>query len=143
MAVKDTTISHKVDVPHEPGEWIEFRELGWKALDTAQQVRARNSLMSFRDLGPEFLKSLSEGDDTAESPKKVNPGENYDKSALLRTAILNWSYPVECTEANIDNLDPTTADWAFDEIIKIHFPTEDELGKASASSSVRSVEDLS
>jgi len=141
MSVKDTAVSHKCDVPHEPGEWIEFRELGWKALDAAREVKSRNSLMSFRDLGPDFLKTLTESPD-GEAPveKKENPVDTYDKSALLRASIVNWSYTAPCTESSIDNLDPVTADWAFNEIIKIHFPTEDELGKVSESSNVPSVE---
>lgn len=140
MAVKDTTVTHKVDIPHEPGEWMEFRELGWKALDAAREVKSRNSLMSFRDLGPEFLKSLSSPND--EAPAKENPGDAYDKSVVLRTAIVNWSYSAACTENNIDNLDPVTADWAYDEFIKIHFPTEEVLGKVSEPSNEPSAENL-
>jgi len=136
MSVKDTTVSHKVDIPHEPGEWMEFRELGWKTLEAAREIRSRNSLLNVRDLGPEFLKSLTSTEDSPEV--KEVPTDTYDKGTLLRTSILNWSYIVPCTEANIDSLDPITAAWAFDEIIKIHFPTEDEAGKVSESSNAPS-----
>jgi len=140
MAVR-STITHKLDIPHEPNEWIEFKELGWRTLEAARETKARNSLMSFRDLGPEFFKTITtptpvEGDAPEKAPEaEADPTDTYDMSILLRSSIVAWSYSVPCNEGNIDDLDQRTASWAFKEIIKIHFPTEADLGKVSESSS--------
>jgi len=137
MAVR-STITHKLDIPHEPDEWIELKELGWRTLEAARETKARTSLMSFRDLGPEFFKTLTtptEGDAKKAPEAETDPAETYDMSILLRSSIVAWSYPVPCNEANVDDLDQKTASWAFKEIIKIHFPEDAEVGKVSEPSS--------
>jgi hypothetical protein len=137
MAVK-SIITHKLDIPHESGEWFEFRELGWRTLELARETKARASLLGFRDLGPEFLKSLTTTEDAPEGKEaEPSPKDTYDMSVLLRASIASWSYGVPCSEDNIDNLDQATATWAFDSIIKIHFPTEEEVGKVSKPSKER------
>jgi hypothetical protein len=133
MAVR-STVTHKLDIPHEQDEWIEFKELGWRTLEAAREVKARNSLLSFRDLGPEFFKTITtptEGDAKKAPEVAADPAETYDMSLLLRSSIVAWSYSVPCNEENIDDLDQRTASWAFKEIIKIHFPKEADLGKVS------------
>jgi len=132
MSVK-STIVHKLDIPHEAGEWIEFRELGWRTLELARETKSRAALLGFRDLGPDFLKSLTPTEDATTDAPEVpqKPADTYDMATLLRAAISAWSYSAPCNEASIDSLDQATATWAFDSIIQIHFPTEDELGKVS------------
>jgi len=140
MAVR-STVTHKLEIPHEPNEWIELKELGWRTLEAARETKARTSLMSFRDLGPEFFKTLTtptsvEGDADKKAPEaETDPAETYDMSILLRSSIVAWSYTVPCNEGNIDDLDQKTASWAFKEIIKIHFPEDAEVGKVSEPSS--------
>ena len=136
MTVK-STITHKLDIPHEEGQWIEFRELGWRTLELSREAKSRTSMLSFRDLGPDFFKSLTtpaEGETLTEASQK--PSDMYDMSTLLRASIATWSYPEPCNESNIEALDQKTATWAFDEIIKIHFPTEEALGKVSEPSNL-------
>ena len=141
-----STITHKLDIPHEEGEWMEFKELGWRVLEIAREAKSRASLMSFRDLGPDFLKSFTsdtpevEKKDAPDEPAVADPKDTYDMAILLRASIISWSYTVACNETNIDELDPRTATWAFDQIIKIHFPTEEEVGKVSRTLNVLSEE---
>jgi len=146
MAVK-STVTHKLDIPHEDGEWIEFKELGWRTLESAREMKARNALLSFRDLGPDFFRAVSTPPTpentpaapvVAEEAPEVDevPIETYDMSILLRSSIVAWSYSVPCNEDNIDNLDQRTASWALKEILKIHFPTKASLGKVSEPSNV-------
>jgi len=129
MAVR-SSVTHKRDVPHEEGQWIEFKELGWRSFEAAREVRARQGLMNFRELGPEFLKGAQASPaDEETSTKKAEFKDTYDMGMILRASIIAWSYEAECSEANIDELDQKTAEWALTVIEEIHFPTEAEMGK--------------
>lgn len=131
MAVR-SSITHKKDIPHETGEWMEFKELGWRTFQAAREARSRQALVNFRDLGPEFLKSMQQtpSEPTEEAPaKKEDLADTFDMGMLLRASITAWSYDVPCTEANIDELDEKTAAWALKMIDEIHFPSEEEVGK--------------
>lgn len=134
MAVK-SSVTHKFDIPHEVGEWMEFKELGWRTLEAAREAKTRVALMNFRDLGPEFLRDTQKRTEEAEAkpaePAKEDVSDTFDMSILLRSSIIAWSYPEPCNEANIDELDARTARWAMKMIAEIHFPTEDEVGKAT------------
>jgi hypothetical protein len=141
MAVK-STITHKLDIPHEPAQWIEIKELGWRTLESAREAKSRTAMLGLKDLGPEFFKSLTTAGEDA--PKAAEAEEvltdKYDMSILLRSSIVAWSYPEPCNEGNIDELDAKTANWVFEEIIKTHFPTKEAMGKVSSISNAPSAE---
>jgi hypothetical protein len=113
-------------IPHEPGHFMEFRMLGFVALEEARQARQIGALRSMVGLG-DVVAALQTArtDDTVQ--QAVNdPTTDYDAMTLLTKAIANWSYDEPVTPANIALLDPTTKDWAVREVVTMHMRSQEE-----------------
>jgi hypothetical protein len=92
--------TRKLDIPGEPGEWIEIRPLS---------SRARGDIMlAARD---------------AAHKKKIREAdlEMFMTVELLcrfnAASVIAWSYPVDLTPESVDDLDGDTASWLFTEIM--------------------------
>lgn len=122
MIVKN--ITKKVDIPHEPGEWMMFKRLTWRQLEEASDVSSDASFERMKKMGAELLSAIA---------KTVNsnpPQESYDKATILHNGIIKWSYPDEVNHDNIDALDDATVSWAYAEILALNEPTEREVKNA-------------
>lgn len=105
----------RLDIPHEPGEWIEVRLLNPRQMrlfkaqaSSAQELDGENRTET---MGWELLASV------------------------CRECIVGWSYaergiPIPVTQDNIDDLDAVTSKHVFEFIMGV----EDEAGKAEGSS---------
>ena len=118
-----------VAVPHEEGEWFEFNRLSWRVLEKAQKIRSDDSFSLANKLGMELFVELgklrqAKDDDTVE---ESDPLLGYDHLTLLVHGIKAWSYGSAVpSEESIDELDPTTKEWAVKEIYKLSIGEKSE-----------------
>jgi len=91
---------HRVPLPHERGEWFEFRRL------SAAQTRERKllSLAALTAQAPEVATL-----DERETVESARVGLALD---WTRACLTGWSYSVPFTVAAIDLLDTPTLVWA-------------------------------
>jgi hypothetical protein len=123
-----THMTRRVDVPHEPGEWIELRSLGWAALEQCEAERLRKVFGRMRDtrdaLGADLNAEIQKARDEQAAAAQQSPAADappptledvanrYDQAALLLAGIAAWSYAEPVSAATIAQLDPVTAKWA-------------------------------
>jgi hypothetical protein len=117
----------KVEIPHEPGHYIEFRRLPWKLLKQARKVRADEAREEAKALGAEFIRALSAGDTASEERVRSRMEElqyhhtNFDMETLLTKGIAAWSYEGQVADG-LELLDEGTAVWAMQQIITLSRP---------------------
>ncbi len=112
-------ITKRIELAHEPGEWIEVRPLSWRDLQGSRDEHSQTAIKKALDLGS-ALNGLSE---MAAAQKKdaepTNPKieDTYDVGYLLHRAIVDWSYGEPVTEEAVDSLDQTTVDVVLDDLL--------------------------
>lgn len=107
----------RVDLPHEPGQWVEVRPLSWADSVAAKKAASEATLHAFRDLGTDFLsqlQSLQSAPSPADAaePAPANPLAGYDRRIVLERGLVAWSYDEPVTPENISLLDEQTAEVA-------------------------------
>jgi len=141
MAVKKS-ITHRKDIPHEPGQWMEFAELGWGALDELRTAKTREAMADFAALSPSIIERAQQEEDrkqeeakakgeTYKSPEPTEYVSEFQKAGLLHKTIIAWSYPDDVTYENIDMLDEETAGWAYKMATEIHVPNIEDMGNST------------
>ena len=120
-----TGYTKRVEIPHEPGQWVEIRQLSKRQKEKAADAKTEVALLKAKAMGPELMASLQNAQPTA---IVRDPGlDAYDWVTVLGFGIAAWSYAESVTVENIEALDETTADWAFKTIQAFSGPpTEDE-----------------
>jgi len=138
-----TNQKQRMPIPHEEGEWIEIRRLGWKALADNADAATNATLQRMKEMGADLLSGLRSG--AAQASQDVpgviaeafaDPLKDYDQGSLLRAGIVSWSYEAEVTPDNIDALDERTARWCAEAIVAYTKGdrTEEERGEGSSPS---------
>ena len=120
-----TDIIKRADIPHETGEWIEFKRLSWRQLEMAGEVQSDAMLKKMKAMGGDLLAALKQ---TAEKEKQ-DVTMKYDKGTILKAGLVKWSYAEEITDENIEALDEQTAEWAVKEILSLNEPRTEEERK--------------
>ena len=119
MALTRHITTHE-PIPHEPGQWMEFRALNWVERAQAKRERSKEQLAGLRDLGGEMLQVFiglkTEADTDA---TLADPFEHYDQGTLLRAGIVAWSYTEPVTAEHVNDLDEPTALWAARQILEL------------------------
>lgn len=108
------TNTRRVEIPHEPGEWLELRQLTWRQLKAAKAARQMEVLQSVRTLGGDLLRELQQ---MSQGAAAGDPLAEYDQATVLIAGIAAWSYAEAVSPEAIDQLDPATADWALRELV--------------------------
>lgn len=121
-----TGVKEQHDIPHEPGEWVEFRMLSWKQLDEARKARTLDSINQARALGGELFQALNANTVSEAQRAQLGPGNEFDHELLLRAAIVSWSYAEPVTPENLAALDPATKDWAVSMILTMSTPRSEQ-----------------
>lgn len=129
-------VTHRLDIPHESGAWIEFREVGWKTLERARDARVHTAVGKYRDFGAELIKSVQEAQGDNAPDVEPDATDEYDQTIMLHNSIIAWSYTEAVTMENIDELDELTATWAMGVIVGFYVHDEEAEGKGSSPSSV-------
>lgn len=124
MLTRDITTRR--EIPHEPGEWMVFQLLSWRALQEARDTRQAAALKSISGVADVVRELQSARTSVEVQAAEVDPLTEFDRGTLLRKGIKAWSYPPEPTQQTIDELDEQTAVWAAREILSLHTRTEQE-----------------
>ncbi len=117
--------TRKVDIPHEPGEWMELKKLSWRQLALAADIQTDETIGRLKKLGGDLFKALT----NEKAKQELNPALQYDRGFVLEAGISRWSYDVKVTKETIETLDEETAKWAFEEILDLNKPLSEEERK--------------
>ncbi len=118
-------VRERIELPHEPGEWIEIRQLSKYQLDEARERKAElNMAGSRRFIEFSVLRKQFEADTppveapkpeteaTDETPVTPEPEPDpliwLDDFTLLKYGVVAWSYPDKVSMENIADLDEET-----------------------------------
>lgn len=135
-----------IQLPHESGTEITIRMMSHEERDEARQAKIDQSLDTMRKLGGVALPdSLSDEDkEKARAELAKDPSNEFKRSDVLRFGILAWNYKgdgetpdacgnihpadqgIPCDAKHIADLDPTTADYVFREIVAMSNYQADE-----------------
>ena len=95
-------VTKRVDLPDEPGQWIEMRMPSLAILERAQRARQREALAMFIEFDLSRVQGLSRPETERQD------AEDYDWQSLLISCIIAWSYTESLTPENIAELDAAT-----------------------------------
>ncbi len=118
------TKTRKIELPHEPGAWIEVKDLTWKQIAEAKRLNMLEMMKSMKDFGDILEVVMGKKPD----PNVKETIESYDIGYVLKRAIKGWSYPEKFTEALIDQLDPKTVEFLANELLGIEVEGEKVKG---------------
>jgi hypothetical protein len=107
----------RVEVPHEPGEHFDIRRLDWTQLERAKQVAQQAGMRRLQELG-EVLAYLPQQRPSENGAQAAT--DEHDKRTILQAGIAGWSYDVQPSPDTIGQLDPVTAEWAYQEIMRFN-----------------------
>lgn len=87
----------RLDIPEEPGEWVEIKKLPWPVLDAAREVRTKTVLANARAMGAELWQSLrapvSSADQAAYDVLGVQPGADESVIEAAYRALSRKVHP--------------------------------------------------
>lgn len=106
------------EIPHEGGEWMEFRHLSGLQMDEAEETQTRRSLALVKGIDPAIMATWTA--DARQQVQAQGASGGYDKAILIRYGIAAWSYAEPCTDENKERLDAVTWDWAAAAIIEMN-----------------------
>lgn len=114
--------TRRIDLPHEPGQYIEIRSLSYFEIEKSKQRKLKDLMMLFSGVDlPEFKVP----DDLKD--REPDPVASHDTAFLLVKGIVGWSYDAEVGPETIAMLDAKTAELVIREILGIE--TEEETKK--------------
>lgn len=116
MPLVDVTKTAKLDHPFEDGEWIEIRSLLASEMDDAKDVRMKHLMDLFGDAMENIARSGSDDDDEKRNSIAAR-AQSYDRSTLLKYAVVGWSYPEPFDTGRVERLDAATQDWLVEEVV--------------------------
>ena len=115
MALGRSGVGPRVDIPHEPGEWMAFQRLS--ALEIETRTRSGG------DLATDTWVSMAVGERFALALRWV------------AECLVAWSYPEPVSEETCARLDAPTLLWAYIAVVKHNFVGETPEEKKSDSPS--------
>ena len=124
MALVDT--KQKVDIPHEPGEWLVIQKLNWRQLEIARDAATEKSFRNMRSMGADVVRHLQRMVDDPEAERAAQGKKAYDQACVLEAGIADWSYDAKVSKKTIEQLDTITADWAYDAIVALNQPRSED-----------------
>lgn len=122
----------RLDIPHEPGEWVTIKKLPWGLLDGAREARTRSVIERAKVMGPELMASLRDAGNREDVQQALADEVNeYDRGFLLRHGVAEWSYEEAPADA-VEDLDEVTADWLAREIVRFNSRVRTEAEQLDA-----------
>jgi len=106
----------RLEIPHEPGQWIEIRQLSGHEVEEA----GRRGLIANGELLEALPQRIVEafmsrsGDQSGER----EASRTWDTDYVLSCAITGWSYDIEPSPASIGDLDAQTREWARARVVE-------------------------
>lgn len=124
--------SQRVEIPHEPGEWVELKPLSWTDLERARTARLKSVVETMRDAAEVI--ALLQGR-TPDAVPDTDPLSPYDRATILKAGIVGWSYGAPLDEENLASLDEETAVWIAQQLVAAR--SEADRKNASSTSTKR------
>lgn len=129
----------KVDIPHEPGEWVQIRPLSYDEVEEARIAKMAKSASAYQGIDLESIDLSSFGIDAEAIAASVSQEHKqgldlYDGATLLHHSVVAWSYQDHAPDGAM--LDRRTAVWLLREYV-LPMNGLDEEGEASANDSVK------
>ena len=135
MALINSQDTKRLEIPHEPGQWMEFRRLRRHELEEARRVSLRETMARAAELPAAVIESARQARLQQDSPPvEPSPRAAYDDDTLIKYGLVAWSYDAPCDDAYKADLDDETAEWAAQSIFEMNVRSPGE-GVASALSS--------
>lgn len=158
MALVSFLPAVRVEIPHEPDNYVEFRKPSSAIVREARRVVESDGRRSFRDFGADIVKVLTEGDDDDKAARRAArlaklqeyEPDQFDRETLLggatidgqevKGAIVAWSGPayadadgklVPASKQAIKDLDEATARWAHQVAVDLMKPPTPEVDKSA------------
>lgn len=103
------------DVPHEPGQWIEFRTLSGRQLDEAEEAQTRRAVKLVEGIDMSAVRAAADNQRTEGQQR-----DSYDKDTLIKYGVVGWSLDEPCDEVHKLSLDAQTRDWAVSVILEMN-----------------------
>lgn len=128
-------VASRHQIPHEPGEWMDLRQLGWAELDEARRAKQSDSFKNIREMGDAFTTIQRAQKEIGGDGGPTDPMQQYDLGTVLKLGITAWSYPDDVSPVTIRLLDPQTAEWAARAIVGVGTESEAERKNGSEPSS--------
>jgi len=119
------------EVPHEEGQWFEFRQLSGSELDDAEEAQTERALKMVRGLDAGTLASMQS---QAPAQPPATAASQYDADTLVRYGVAAWSYAEPCSDENKRLLDARTREWAVGVILEANVRPAGEASGSAASS---------
>jgi hypothetical protein len=95
---------NRLDVPHEPGEWIEIRRLAWSQLGNVSTL-FRNAIVAWSyPVAPSALVPV-------EGKAELQPATDClddTTAAWLLEQINRWNHPTRTEQQRSDSISPST-----------------------------------
>ena len=138
MALIDRSAAAHFDIPHEPGETLQLRQLARGEKRLAQipgfEIESENPPVTIG-----LLEAQMERDFNQDEIAGLVEAEAYNWDTLLTAAVVGWSYDKECTPSNIVLLDDATQRFAVLTILGLSRTTraEGEAGSANSKNGSR------
>ncbi len=158
MALVSFLPAQRVEIPHESGNWFEYRKPSNAVVREARRVVESEGRRGVRDFGAEIVKAFSSGNDDDKAVQRAaklaklqeyDP-EMFDRQTLLagatidgqavKGAIVRWGGPAYmgddgktvpvCVES-INDLDEATARWAHEHVVGLMKPPTPEVDKSA------------
>lgn len=127
--------ARRVDIPHEPGEWMEIRRLSWAELEAASDAQTDAQIARVKAMGGDVFQLIQSVVTQEQAAAARQAAASYDRAAVLEKGIVRWSYAEDLTPDNIALLDEDTAAWAFEQILALGKPRTEEEQKNDSSPS--------
>lgn len=119
-------MTKRLELPHEPGQWIEVRELSFMAIRRAKEKAMLDQSRFLKELKPFLDDDVEErATEAASKARKRDPLLDYDLGVLMQEAVIAWSYDDKVTRESVLWLDQRTAEYVARAVIPAP-ETEDE-----------------
>lgn len=135
----------RLEVPHEEGEWIDVRQLGWAELDECRNEVTRRFFENLKTIGSDVVReftALQQSDPAAIEAARAQADsgvDQFDKALLLAKSVTAWSYQPGFSVDLLPQLDERTTDWLYRAIVALYTDSgesEDERGEGFTPSTV-------
>ena len=130
-------IRRRIELPHEPEQWVEVRQLSYLQLDLARDVFQMRNMDRLGRLDASTRQQLAEmqlarfqNSATVAEVVADDPLIGYDVQTLLQAGVIAWSYDEAVTPESVDQLDEATAEYVARELVP---KTESETDRKNGS----------
>lgn len=130
------TAVKRLDLPHEPGAWIDVRLPAWPVLKRARDIKQRNAISELGEWDEEGIRKARASADLDGRGTVIDSADEYDWQTLLDGVIVGWSATEPVSPATIAELDEETARLVIRACVPERRGEEDLKNGSSASTAI-------